>query len=193
MTALFRFLGTLVSLYCLACFVRLILTWFPGAAYSAFGRFLSRICDPYLNFFRRFRFLRTSQLDFSPVLALAVLGGAGTILAQIAASQRVSVGYILASIIQVLWSVAASLIFFLLIFIAIRLISLIAAPNSRSEFFLGLDRILYPVMRPFSGVFGKNPSWIRQLLLGGLCILAARILAGSLVGLIMRLCISLPF
>ena len=31
------------------CFVRIMLSWFPGAQYSPVGRFLSSLCDPYLN------------------------------------------------------------------------------------------------------------------------------------------------
>ncbi|MDR1785509.1 MAG: YggT family protein [Spirochaetaceae bacterium] len=189
----FQFFGTLVSFYCLACFVRLILVWFPGAALSPAGRFLSRVCDPYLNFFRRFRFLRTSQLDFSPVLALAVLGGASSILARIGTAQRVSLGFILGSIVQILWSVASSLFFVLLIVTLVRLAAQLFAPQSRSQFILGLDRILYPIMRPVSAALGGKQSWTVQLAVGAVFIFLARTLLGYIVGLITALLINLPF
>ena len=47
----------LINAYLFLCFIRILLSWVPSAAYSSFGKVLSSICDPYLNWFRRFKFI----------------------------------------------------------------------------------------------------------------------------------------
>ena len=54
-----------------------LLSWFPGAYDSAFGRLLSRICEPYLSLFDRLN-LRIGMVGFN-VLNLAA-GGLAVIL-----------------------------------------------------------------------------------------------------------------
>ncbi|WP_407424994.1 YggT family protein, partial [Treponema sp.] len=73
MVNLFSILTSVVLIYTILCFIRVMLSWFPGVEYSRFGAVLSQICDPYLNIFRRFRFLRFSAFDFTPAIALCVL------------------------------------------------------------------------------------------------------------------------
>ena len=62
---IFSVLASVVSIYTLLCFVRVMLSWFPGAEYSKFGRVLCQMCDPYLDIFRRFRFLPVSMSESS--------------------------------------------------------------------------------------------------------------------------------
>ena len=69
---IFSLLAAAISLYTMLCFVRIILTWIPSLNYSKFGHFMATLCDPYMNYFRRFRFLRFGNLDFSPVLSLGL-------------------------------------------------------------------------------------------------------------------------
>ena len=68
-----RLASAAISLYTLLCFIRILLTWIPNMGYNKFTLFLGKICDPYLNLFRRIRWLKFGALDFSPVLALALL------------------------------------------------------------------------------------------------------------------------
>jgi YggT family protein len=48
------------------------MSWFPGARQSAFGEMLGRICEPYLDVFRRF-IPPLGMIDLSPLIALIVL------------------------------------------------------------------------------------------------------------------------
>jgi len=48
------------------------MSWFPGAYQTAFGQFLGRICEPYLEIFRFIPPL--GGIDFSPIIALFALG-----------------------------------------------------------------------------------------------------------------------
>ena len=77
--AIFSSLATVVSIYSSLCLVRIFLTWIPQANYSKFGQFMSAICDPYLNIFSRVRFLRIGMIDFSPILAFALLSALASV------------------------------------------------------------------------------------------------------------------
>ncbi|MEM9541897.1 MAG: YggT family protein [Cyanobacteria bacterium P01_E01_bin.42] len=75
-TSLYNF----INIYSLLLLVRVLLTWFQTAewAQQVMG-FLSPITDPYLNLFRSF-IPPLGGIDFSPMLALIVLGWVGPIL-----------------------------------------------------------------------------------------------------------------
>lgn len=62
-----------------------LLSWFPGAYDSAFGRLLSRICEPYLSLFDLDRLnLRIGMVGFNVMVGIIVLnlaaGGLAVIL-----------------------------------------------------------------------------------------------------------------
>ncbi|EPH99209.1 YGGT family protein [Enterococcus faecalis 13-SD-W-01] len=49
-----------------------LLSWFPGGYQSAFGRFLAKICEPYLSLFDRLN-LRFGPVDFTILAAIFIL------------------------------------------------------------------------------------------------------------------------
>ncbi|OJG82339.1 YggT family protein [Enterococcus pallens] len=49
-----------------------LLSWFPGAYQSALGKFLGRICEPFLDLFRRLP-LQFGGIDFSVMAAIIAL------------------------------------------------------------------------------------------------------------------------
>lgn len=49
-----------------------LLSWFPGGYQSAFGRFLSKVCEPYLSLFDRVN-LSIGGIDFTIAVAVIVL------------------------------------------------------------------------------------------------------------------------
>ena len=110
MTDLFRFLQALVLVYLVLVALRIIVTWFGGAERGAPTELLARVTDPYLHWFRRLRFLRIGVLDFSPAAAILTLIVAGNLLQRLAASQRVTVGIVLAQVLLVVWSAASVLV-----------------------------------------------------------------------------------
>lgn len=69
-------------LYSLVLFVYALMSWFPGAYNTGLGRFLRKICDPYLEIFRRLP-LQFGGIDFSFILAIIVLNGARSILTRL--------------------------------------------------------------------------------------------------------------
>lgn len=72
METLFVLLYRLIDLYSWALIIYILLSWFPNARESSFGQILSRICEPYLEPFRRF-VPPLGMIDISPIVAIFVL------------------------------------------------------------------------------------------------------------------------
>ncbi|MBV7389822.1 YggT family protein [Enterococcus sp. AZ103] len=73
----------LVEVYTILLVVYALMSWFPGAYNTGLGRFLSRICEPFLNLFRRLP-LQFGGIDFSIMAAVIVLNFAVRIIVRIA-------------------------------------------------------------------------------------------------------------
>ncbi|CAM3926456.1 YggT family protein [Bacillus cereus] len=71
-----------IQIYSYALIIYILLSWFPGARESAFGDFLARICEPYLEPFRRF-IPPLGMIDISPIVAIFTLNLAGRGLASL--------------------------------------------------------------------------------------------------------------
>ena len=70
--SIFSIIYYLFQFYSIALIVYILMSWIPAAYGSAVGRFLAKICDPYLDFFRRF-IPPIGMIDISPIAALLVL------------------------------------------------------------------------------------------------------------------------
>ncbi len=69
---IFNLLQTAFQIYMYALIIYILMSWFPGARESSFGEFLGRICEPYLEQFRRF-IPPLGMIDISPIVAIFVL------------------------------------------------------------------------------------------------------------------------
>ncbi len=65
-------IATIISYYSWALIIYILMSWFPNARGSKIGQFLARICEPYLEPFRRF-IPPLGMIDLSPLVALFVL------------------------------------------------------------------------------------------------------------------------
>lgn len=192
---IFGLLSAVVSLYTMMCFVRIILTWIPSLNYSKFGSFMSTLCDPYMNYFRRFRFLQFRNIDFSPILSIGLLVAVSNIFSSIAMTGRFSIGYLLASVISILWSVVASVVGFLIILLIIRLVALFLNKNGGSLWY-SLDNTLNPIVYKIAGVFrGKNTFMTQKTayIITIIALFVARFLGNVAFSLIADLLTTLPF
>lgn len=72
MWQLYSLLEFAISIYSFALIAYILLSWFPGARESAFGNFLGRICEPYLEPFRKI-IPPLGMIDISPIVAILVL------------------------------------------------------------------------------------------------------------------------
>jgi YggT family protein len=139
-------LSGIISVYMLLICVRIILTWFPGAEFGGLMIFLRSICDPYLDWFRRFRLFKNSPLHFSPLLALAVLSLTQGILEAWGTWGRLSLGVILAMLLGAVWSVVSWVLGFFIIILLLRLAAFLGNFNIYSPFWRFIDSVSQPVM-----------------------------------------------
>lgn len=82
MATLFVILTKIITYYSYALIIYILMSWFPNARETAIGQFLARICEPYLEPFRRI-IPPIGMIDISPIVAILVLNFATSGLAQI--------------------------------------------------------------------------------------------------------------
>ncbi|MBP1968182.1 YggT family protein [Virgibacillus natechei] len=79
---MYNLLDTALTIYSFALIIYIFMSWFPGARESAFGEFLGKISEPYLEVFRRF-IPPLGMIDLSPIVAIITLSfarmGLGTL------------------------------------------------------------------------------------------------------------------
>lgn len=83
MGLLYGVIVKLVEYYSWALIIYILMSWFPNARESKIGQFLARICEPYLEPFRKI-IPPLGMIDISPIVAILVLrfavDGLGTLL-----------------------------------------------------------------------------------------------------------------
>jgi YggT family protein len=195
-TTIFKLLATTISIYTMLCFIRIMLTWIPGASYSSFGRFLSGICDPYLNLFRGIRWLRFSNFDFTPAIALCILIALSTVFGNFALTRTISLGSILAILVRLSWSIFSSFIGFIAIVLAVRLVIMFLHKDSGyyGSIWEQVDHALSPFVFRITNVFsGGRPVPYKNALITGLVILILMQIGGSIIiNIIASLLLQLP-
>ncbi|MDZ5711580.1 YggT family protein [Jeotgalibacillus haloalkalitolerans] len=77
-----QLLQQLMVFYSYALIIYILLSWFPNARESSFGQILGRICEPYLEPFRRI-IPPLGMIDISPLVAIISLNLAVSGLTQI--------------------------------------------------------------------------------------------------------------
>lgn len=70
--AIFNILDMVVTIYSYCIVVYALLSWFPGAYQSSFGKFITKLVRPYLDLFSRLP-LQIAGIDFSTIAALFLL------------------------------------------------------------------------------------------------------------------------
>lgn len=75
MSLLFSFIYVLqyaVRIYSILLAAYALISWFPGGYQSSIGRFLGKVCEPYLSLFDRLK-LNFGGLDFTIIVAILIL------------------------------------------------------------------------------------------------------------------------
>lgn len=76
MYALKSLIVSLADAYSMIIFIYVLMSWLPNTSTGVIGdiyRVLGRICDPFLNLFKRFIPPIGGVVDISPIIALLVL------------------------------------------------------------------------------------------------------------------------
>jgi YggT family protein len=194
MGVLFSILGGLTSLYMLVISVRIILTWFRGNEYGRPMEILCAITDPYLNWFRRIPGLRVGFLDLSPIAALAVLSMVNRIFAALAFYGVITLGIVLAMLLEALWSAFRFFLLFFIVVLVLRLIAYLGSMNTYNPFWRIVDTISQPLLYRISRIFfGRRIiRYLNSLILSIAILAVLALVLGSLMPRLIRLLASLP-
>jgi len=193
MAQLLNLLSIILNIYMLIIFIRIILTWFPGFGNSGVINFLSGITDPYLNWFRRFSFLRLGFMDLSPIVALGVLALFNRILGMLASYGRISLGVVLVMALQVLWGAVSFILGFLILILILRLIAFLFRQSGANPFWNVIDTISQPVLYRINRIFFRNrivkhiTSLLVSILSLALIYMALRLLIAFISVMLLRL------
>ncbi|MDO4505545.1 MAG: YggT family protein [Spirochaetales bacterium] len=197
MNGIFGIAATILTIYSFLCFFRIILTWIPEMSYSKAAQFLANICDPYMNIFRGIRWLRMGSFDFSPALGLCLLGAASSLCRMLSNGGTVSIGMILAMAVQVIFSIISSLIVFIIIVFAVRLIVILMNGNNynSSGFMLNqLDSSISPLVYRIARTFtiGKPLTYKSALIIAIISLVVVNFVLNIASGLIIGVLANLP-
>jgi len=194
MARFFNFASLIVSIYMMIITIRIILTWFSGMGRSGLEDFLAGITDPYLNWFRRFRLFKNSPIDFSPIVALAVLSLIHNLLLRWGQMGRISIALVLILILNAFWTVLSWVLGFFIVILFLRMIAFLINANIYSPFWRFVDFIAQPVMFRISRIF--FPTRITGYLFRIIFSIAVLVLLGALIWSIVhfgsRLLLFLP-
>lgn len=189
-----RIISAFLSLYSLLCLLRIIITWIPNYSYSKPADILAQICDPYMNLFRGIKWLRFGSFDFSPALALCILGAGSQIFSSLANGGYINLQMILTIILEIFFSILSSLIFFLIILFAIRLILIMINRDSyntsgfmANQIDSSISSIVYRIARTFA--MGRRITYKAALIISIIALLflqfALRILLAFILSIIL--------
>lgn len=189
-----RIISAFLSLYSLLCLLRIIITWIPNYSYSKPADILAQICDPYMNLFRGIKWLRFGSFDFSPALALCILGAGSQLFSSFANGGYINLQMILSMILGIFFSILSSLIFFLIILFAIRLILIMINRDSyntsgfmANQIDSSISSIVYRIARTFA--MGRRITYKAALIISIIALLflqfALRILLAFILSIIL--------
>ena len=171
MSGLMRTLSFLVSIYMMIIFVRIILTWFAGMDQGRLPDILSKVTDPYLNWFRRFPALRIGFMDLSPIVALGVLSLVNRVLNTLANYGTISLGIILAIVLQAAWGAVSFFLGFLIVILILRLI-LHSLAQTGNSFWRVIDNLSQPVIiRINRFIFRRRIGNLTTLIIASIAVL----------------------
>lgn len=117
-------LAAVLHIYMILLIIRVLLTWVSMDHGQPVIRILTSITDPYLNWFRRFRFLTLGSVDFSPLAALLVVNFLANIAEMVGSYGQISIGIILAVLVQLVWGIVSFFLFLIGILAVVRLLAI---------------------------------------------------------------------
>lgn len=173
-------------------FIRIILSWFSlrgnsyGYSQNKIVHFLHSATDPYLNWFRRFKFLQFGFLDFSAIIAIVVLYFVMGVFSKIAQTGSITLIYIISLIIGSLWSMVSSILLIITIILVVRIVFI--QLNKYSQIFYNLDGYIEPSVRKFSNLITKRfTSYKTNLIILTVALVIARFLGKFLISYLLYL------
>jgi YggT family protein len=187
-------LAGVTGVYMLLIFIRIMLTWFSGANYGQPMEILSRITDPYLDWFRRFSLLRTGLFDLSPIAAMAVLSVVHNACSVMAHYGTVTIGLILGMLVSSLWSAVSFILGFFIVALVLRFIAYLVNRKGYGRFWQAVDAVSKPVLYRINRLlFQRRLVNYRTGILASIgVLLVTMIIGGFLVNVVVSIFYKLP-
>jgi len=195
MQMIFSFLAFTAGLYSILILIRILISWFGSFNDSKPLNLISRITDPYLDWWRRSVNIRIGVMDFSAVAAIVSLSLLQSIFYSLAYSQRLTIGYLLAIVLSAVWSIASFIIGFLFLVILLRLIAYLTNRNIYSPFWRVVDAVSQPVLYRLNRIFFGNriAGYVKGIAISLIALAAIRICGGFIIPQLAGLLSRLPF
>lgn len=146
MQLIFRIATGFISIYLVLIFLRILLTWFSGYEQERSFRMLTSITDPYLMLFRKIRLFSSGRIDFSPLFASLLLIVILNITYTFSIAGRITLGLVLAIIIQALWSAVSFILIFFIVLLVVRFVMYLFKVSFVSPVVQTLDTVLSPLL-----------------------------------------------
>ncbi len=178
------FLARLIAVYSFLIWIRIFISWVnPYPRPGSITYYLARIVDPYLNLFRTSK-ARIGMLDFSPILAIAVLSVAQSLLNVFAVYGTLTLGITLAALLNAFWTYGLSVYLWIAIFSTIiRMIN-----SNRGYFFSDpMPRLTNLIRGCFSNPVSEMVIAIIELIVLILLMIVLRYIFSGLVNLAIRI------
>ena len=195
-SAILGILSAAVTIYTMLCFLNIIISWFPGAKFTGFGKAISTLTDPYMNFFSRSGWLTFGNIDFSPILSIGILSVISSILGGITSTGRIYVGGILGTIVAMLWNVSTSILSILFLLLIVRWIVLTVKHGYTpyTSAWNNVDQFLQRLAFKVAGTFVKSSLSYQKALLITWITFAVILGAGNVfIRILVSLCYQMPF
>jgi len=185
--------SAVLQVYMLLLVIRIVLTWVSMDHGHPVIRILHSITDPYLNWFRRFRFLVWGNIDFSPLAALLVVNFFASLARMIGMYGQITLGIVLSILLQLIWG-AVSFFFLLLGVLAVVRFLAIQFRWGGQAVWGYLDALLQPPAYGLGRIIRPKTflAYTTTLLVLGIANLAAWAVGGLLVTVLTQLLLSLP-
>ncbi|MBN2859868.1 MAG: YggT family protein [Sphaerochaetaceae bacterium] len=199
MRELARVVSFLLSIYNIMILVRIITSWIQPVRpvkNSSVLDIIARFTDPFLNIFRRVRFLRFQRFDFSVLLALMSISIVQNIISTYSVTGKMSVGYILATIVQSLWwSFFSIFLGIIIILLIIRLVLTYKRTPNTVQYTMLLNQWLQKVLdlvhtSIFSGKAVSDRTLLYTATILGVLLYIALM---NLIQIAVRYLVQLPF
>jgi len=191
---IFGVLAAVTGIYSILILVRILISWFGNFAYSKPVALLSRITDPYLDWWRHRFNIRIGFLDFSAVVGIAALSLLQNIFYSLSHSVKITIGFILAVLLFSIWNIVSFILGFCLIVIILRMIAYLTNRDIYSPFWQVIDSISQPILYRLNRIFFGNriANYLKGIILSILSLGAIWIGGKIAVPFLARLLAGLP-
>jgi YggT family protein len=194
MRFIFSLLASAAGLYSLLIFIRIIIAWFGNSVSGKPVELLTRVTDPYLDWWRRTLNLRLGALDLSPIAAIVGLSLVQNILTNLSRYGRITLGYILSVVLLSVWSAASFILGFCLVILILRTIAYLSNRNIYSPFWNVIDTISQPVLFKINQILfgGRITDYLKRIIVSSLVLAAAWIGGGIAIRILAFFLAKLP-